>query len=132
MEIIFLENISKLGKLGQTVDVKAGFGRNYLIPQGKAVRATAANTAAFEVRRAELESAAAGLLAADLKALLIMATEQGCHEELNRLLTSARFTDLPETEQQGLTEELLHHITQAQSSRSSVAVPRRFVPGKSH
>ncbi len=64
MEIILLENISKLGKLGQTVDVKAGFGRNYLIPQGKAVRATAANTAAFEVRRAELESAAAGLLAA--------------------------------------------------------------------
>jgi large subunit ribosomal protein L9 len=64
MEVILLENVSKLGKLGQTVQVKAGFGRNYLIPQGKAVRATAANTAAFEARRAELEAAAAANLAA--------------------------------------------------------------------
>jgi large subunit ribosomal protein L9 len=64
MEVILLENISKLGRLGQTVNVKAGFGRNYLIPQGKAVHATEANTAAFETRRAELESAAAALLAA--------------------------------------------------------------------
>jgi large subunit ribosomal protein L9 len=64
MEIILLENISKLGKLGQTVNVKAGFGRNYLIPQGKAVHATEGNTAAFEARRAELEAAAAALLAA--------------------------------------------------------------------
>ena len=45
MEVILLENISKLGKLGDTVNVKAGFGRNYLIPQGKAVYATDANTA---------------------------------------------------------------------------------------
>jgi large subunit ribosomal protein L9 len=64
MEVILLENISKLGKLGQTVQVKAGFGRNYLIPQGKAVRATAANTAEFEARRAELEATAAAQLAA--------------------------------------------------------------------
>lgn len=64
MEVILLENISKLGRLGQTVNVKAGFGRNYLIPQGKAVPATESNTAAFEARRAELESAAAALLAA--------------------------------------------------------------------
>lgn len=64
MEVILLENISKLGRLGQTVNVKAGFGRNYLIPQGKAVHATETNTAAFEARRAELESAAAALLAA--------------------------------------------------------------------
>ena len=63
MEVILLENISKLGKLGQTVNVRAGFGRNYLIPQGKAVQATAANTAAFEARRAELEAAAADQLA---------------------------------------------------------------------
>ncbi len=62
MEVILLENVSNLGKLGQTVQVKAGFGRNYLIPQGKAVRATTANTAAFEARRAELEAAAAGQL----------------------------------------------------------------------
>jgi len=64
MEVILLENISKLGKLGQTVNVKAGFGRNFLIPQGKAVHATEANTAAFEARRAELEAAAASQLAA--------------------------------------------------------------------
>lgn len=64
MEVILLENISKLGKLGQTVNVRAGFGRNFLIPQGKAVHATEANTAAFEARRAELEAAAAAQLAA--------------------------------------------------------------------
>jgi large subunit ribosomal protein L9 len=64
MEIILLENISKLGKLGETVNVKAGFGRNFLIPQGKAVHATVANTAAFEARRAELEAAAATQLSA--------------------------------------------------------------------
>jgi large subunit ribosomal protein L9 len=64
MEIILLENISKLGKLGQTVNVKAGFGRNFLIPQGKAVPANEANIAAFEARRADLEAAAAAQLAA--------------------------------------------------------------------
>ena len=58
MDVILLENISKLGKLGETVKVKAGFGRNYLIPQGKAVHATEENTASFESRRAELEAAA--------------------------------------------------------------------------
>jgi len=64
MEVILLENISKLGKLGQTVNVKAGFGRNFLIPQGKAVPANEANIAAFEARRAELEAAAAAQLEA--------------------------------------------------------------------
>ncbi|MFT4613833.1 MAG: large subunit ribosomal protein L9 [Bacteroidia bacterium] len=59
MEIILLENISNLGGLGDTVHVKAGFGRNYLIPQGKAVPATEGHTAEFEARRAELEAAAA-------------------------------------------------------------------------
>jgi large subunit ribosomal protein L9 len=77
MEVILLENISKLGRLGQTVNVKAGFGRNYLIPQGKAVPATESNTAAFEARRAELESAAAALLAAaQLRADAINALSQ--------------------------------------------------------
>jgi large subunit ribosomal protein L9 len=59
MEVILLENISNLGGLGDKVDVKAGFGRNYLIPQGKAVPATESNSAEFEARRAELEAAAA-------------------------------------------------------------------------
>ena len=64
MEVILLEKIGKLGALGDKVNVKAGFGRNYLIPQGKAVAATAANVARFEERRAELEAAAAEKLAA--------------------------------------------------------------------
>jgi len=64
MEVILLENISNLGGLGDKVDVKAGFGRNFLIPQGKAVPATEANTAEFEARRSELEAAAAEALGA--------------------------------------------------------------------
>lgn len=64
MEVILLEKVGKLGKLGDKVNVKAGFGRNYLVPQGKAVPATAANVASFEARRAELEKAAAEALAA--------------------------------------------------------------------
>ena len=59
MEVILLENIGNLGGLGDRVDVKSGFGRNFLIPQGKAVSATRENIARFEERRAELEAAAA-------------------------------------------------------------------------
>lgn len=77
MDVILLENISKLGRLGETVKVKAGFGRNFLIPQGKAVHATEANTAAFEVRRADLEAAAdAQMSAAQLRADAINALAQ--------------------------------------------------------
>ncbi|MEM1111661.1 MAG: 50S ribosomal protein L9 [Pseudomonadota bacterium] len=64
MEVILLEKISNLGDLGDKVVVKAGFGRNYLIPQGKAVPANDANVAQFETRRAELEAAAADALSA--------------------------------------------------------------------
>ncbi len=60
MEIILLENIENLGSLGDKVAVKSGFARNYLVPQGRAKIATAANIAEFEARRAELEKAAAG------------------------------------------------------------------------
>lgn len=55
MEIILLEKIHNLGELGDQVRVKPGFGRNYLIPKGKAVPATPDNIAAFEARREELE-----------------------------------------------------------------------------
>jgi len=58
MEVILLEKVGKLGAIGDKVAVKAGFGRNFLIPQGKAVFATEANLADFEQRRAELEAAA--------------------------------------------------------------------------
>jgi large subunit ribosomal protein L9 len=63
MEVTLLEKIGKLGNLGDKVSVKSGFGRNYLVPQGKAVPATATNVAKFEERRAELEAAAAEKLA---------------------------------------------------------------------
>jgi large subunit ribosomal protein L9 len=59
MNVILLEKVGKLGNIGDQVSVKAGFGRNYLIPQGKAVPATATNVAEFEARRADLEAAAA-------------------------------------------------------------------------
>jgi len=59
MELILLEKVQNLGNLGDTVKVKAGYGRNYLVPQGKAVPATPANIAMFESRRAELEATAA-------------------------------------------------------------------------
>jgi len=59
MNVILLEKINKLGALGDQVSVKAGFGRNFLIPQGKALPATEANVKMFEGRRAELEAAAA-------------------------------------------------------------------------
>ncbi len=58
MEVILLENIANLGDLGDRVTVKAGFGRNFLVPQKKAVPATRDNIADFESRRAELESIA--------------------------------------------------------------------------
>ncbi len=63
MEVILLEKIANLGSLGDKVSIKNGYARNYLIPQGKAVVATAKKIAEFEVRRAELEKAAAEKLA---------------------------------------------------------------------
>ena len=64
MEVILLEKIANLGGLGDKVTIKAGYGRNYLIPSGKAVAATQQKIAEFEARRAELEKAAAEKLAA--------------------------------------------------------------------
>ncbi|MFO1373629.1 MAG: 50S ribosomal protein L9 [Agitococcus sp.] len=64
MEVILLEKVANLGTLGAKVNVKPGYGRNFLIPQGKAVPATKANLEAFEARRAELERQEAETLAA--------------------------------------------------------------------
>ena len=58
MDLILLEKVQNLGDLGDLVKVKAGFGRNYLVPQGKAAPATKENLAQFEIRRADLELAA--------------------------------------------------------------------------
>ena len=69
MEVILLEKIANLGDLGDKVSIKNGYARNYLIPQNKAVAATAKKIAEFEVRRAELEQAATEkLLAAQARA----------------------------------------------------------------
>jgi large subunit ribosomal protein L9 len=62
MELILLEKVRNLGNLGDKVKVKPGYGRNYLLPQGKAVRVNAENLAAFEARRAEYEAKANKLL----------------------------------------------------------------------
>ncbi len=62
MEVILLETIAKLGDLGDKVIVKSGYGRNFLIPQKKAVPATAENLQVLEARRAELEKMAEGKL----------------------------------------------------------------------
>ncbi|HSX20987.1 MAG TPA: 50S ribosomal protein L9, partial [Gammaproteobacteria bacterium] len=87
MNVILMDKIHKLGELGQQVKVKPGYGRNFLIPQGKAVPATKANIAIFEARRAELEkelavkTAAAKQRAAQLEALnltlTMLAAEEG-------------------------------------------------------
>lgn len=76
MQVILLEKIAKLGVLGSIVNVKPGYARNYLIPQGKAKRATEKAIAEFETQRAELEKKQAGILA--------VANEQA--EKLNGLL----------------------------------------------
>lgn len=62
MELILLQKVTNLGSLGDKVTVKPGYGRNFLVPQGKAVAATATNIAEFEQRRADYEARAAELL----------------------------------------------------------------------
>ena len=76
MEVILLENLGKLGSIGDKAKVKAGYGRNYLVPQGKAVFATEKNLADFELRRADLE-AAAGAKLAEANARAAKVTEIG-------------------------------------------------------
>ena len=76
MEVILLEKVANLGGLGDTVRVRAGYGRNYLIPQGKAKPATAENVAYLEAQRAELErKAAEDLAAAEARAETLNALE---------------------------------------------------------
>ncbi len=62
MQLILVQNVQNLGKLGDKVDVKPGYGRNYLVPHGKAVPATAASLADFEARRADYEAKATATL----------------------------------------------------------------------
>ena len=82
MQVILMEKVANLGNLGDVVKVKDGFARNFLIPKGKAKRATEANLKAFEVKRAELEKAQAEQLAkaqahaARLEGLMLQITQK--------------------------------------------------------
>lgn len=86
MQVILLEKIRNLGALGDTVKVKPGYGRNFLIPQKKAVFATAENVKVFESKRAELEKKAAQLFAkaeeraAKLRDITLVITAQASDE----------------------------------------------------
>jgi large subunit ribosomal protein L9 len=74
MQVILLDKVGRLGNVGTKVNVKPGFARNFLIPFGKAVPATAKNIAEFGARRAELEAAAAAKLAEAQKRAEVLAT----------------------------------------------------------
>ncbi|MEA1889607.1 MAG: 50S ribosomal protein L9 [Pseudomonadota bacterium] len=100
MDIILLEKIRNLGDLGAQVSVKPGYGRNYLIPQGKAVRATKENKKTFESRRAELEANASKALAkaearaAELEKIVIEIARRASEE--GKLFGSVAITDIIE------------------------------------
>ena len=111
MQIILLEKVVNLGDLGEIVKVKDGYARNFLIPDGRARRATEANKAAFEARRAELEKVAAAKLA-EVRALI---DEDGVLKEdpvtgsanacLARVLKEAGFPDGNNTDQKYLVRQ---------------------------
>ncbi len=100
MEVILLQNIENLGGLGEKVVVKSGYGRNFLIPSGRAVPATDENLAAFEARRAELEKEAAESLAqadarkGEVEALSLTIARKAGDE--GRLFGSVGTTDIVE------------------------------------
>ncbi len=89
MNVILLDNVENLGNIGDLVKVKPGYGRNFLIPHGKAALATPENMKAIEARRAELEKAAADELAAAKKRLdaiagteLVISANAGSEDKL--------------------------------------------------
>ena len=100
MQIILLDKVGNLGNLGDVVKVKDGYARNYLIPQGKAKRATEANKAEFEALRAELEKAqaeklgAAQALAEKLEGLMVQVTRNAGMD--GRLFGSVSNADVAE------------------------------------
>lgn len=110
MQIILMEKVANLGNLGDVVKVRDGFARNYLIPQGKAKRATPDNLKAFEARRAELEKAQAESLAkaqeraAKLEGLMVQITQKAGVD--GRLFGSVGNYDIVEAlEKQGIEIE---------------------------
>ncbi len=110
MQIILMEKIANLGKLGEIVNVKRGYARNYLIPQGKATRATETSIAEFELKRAELEKnqaktlTAAEALAEKIDGLMIQITQKsGSEGKLFGSVTSANISEA--LEEQGFSIE---------------------------
>jgi large subunit ribosomal protein L9 len=110
MQIILLEKIVNVGNLGDVVKVKNGFARNYLIPQGKAKRATPENIKLLEAKRAELEAAASAKLveaqaqAAKLEGLTLQITQKAGVD--GRLFGSVTNVDIVEAlKAQGFTVE---------------------------
>ncbi|MBX9917178.1 MAG: 50S ribosomal protein L9 [Nitrosomonas sp.] len=100
MQIILMEKITNLGQLGDVVNVKSGFARNYLIPQGKARRATEQSIAEFQSKRAELEKKQAAILAAaqavavKLEGLLVQITQKaGSDGKLFGSVTNANIAE---------------------------------------
>jgi large subunit ribosomal protein L9 len=105
MQIILLEKVTNLGVLGDVVKVKDGYARNFLIPQGKAKRATTANMAEFEARRAELERlhaekvAEAQAVADKLEGLMVqIARKAGMDGRLFGSVSNADVADALETQ----------------------------------
>jgi large subunit ribosomal protein L9 len=118
MQVILLEKVANLGELGAVVKVKDGFARNFLIPQGKARRATPENLKAFEARRAELEKAQNEALAkakergAKLEGLTVKITQKAGVD--GRLFGSVTNYDIVEA-----LEKLGHDV-----ERSQVRMPQ--------
>lgn len=114
MEVILLEKIGNLGSLGDRVSIKSGYGRNYLIPQGKAVAATKAKIAEFEQRRAELEKKEAEKLAVEqaradkIKALEILITQKAGEE--GRLFGSVGTQDIANAITEAGVEVMKHEV----------------------
>jgi len=113
MQVILLEKVANLGNLGDIVKVKDGFGRNFLVPQGKAKRATEANKAEFAARRADLEKQQADILVvaksrADKLAAFVLTVAQKAGVD-GRLFGSVTTHDIAE----GLTAAG-HQVTKAE------------------
>lgn len=100
MDVILLEKVPNLGELGEKVKVRSGYARNYLLPQGRAVAATAANVAEFEKRRAQLEArqaevrSVAEAQASALEGLTVTLARKAGEE--GRLFGSVGTTDIAE------------------------------------
>lgn len=118
MEVILLERVEKLGQMGQVVNVRPGYARNYLLPQKKAMRATKANLAYFDTRKAQLEAAnlerrqEAEQVADKMKGLSVIITRQA--GESGQLYGSVTARDIAEAvSKSGFT-----------IARSQVAIPQ--------